>query len=53
MYFSKPNFENKINLQKEKVFRDPRLIIFYAWIKAKYLKKDTYTVLVEEFDKMP
>ena len=47
------NFENKINLQKEKVFRDPRLIIFYAWIKAKYLKKDTYTVLVEEFDKMP
>ena len=25
--------ESKINLQKEKVFRDPRLILFYSWLK--------------------
>jgi hypothetical protein len=47
------NFEKKINLKKEKVFKDPRLIIFYAWIKSKYLKKDAYAVLIEEFEKMP
>ena len=46
------NFEKKINLQKEKVFRDPRLIIFYAWIKSKYLNKEAYKVLIEEFEKM-
>lgn len=46
------NFEKKINLHKEKVFKDPRLIIFYAWIKSKYLNKEAYPVLIEEFEKM-
>ncbi|MDG2344172.1 MAG: hypothetical protein P8L23_06305 [Flavobacteriales bacterium] len=45
-------FEIQINLQKDKVFNDPRLIIFYAWLKSKYVKKDTYSVLKEEFKKM-
>ncbi len=62
LYIDNPNevnhkvlnqFENKINLQKEKIFKDPRLIIFYSWLKSKYLKKEAYAVLIEEFEKMP
>ena len=41
--------ESKINLQKEKVFRDPRLILFYSWLKSKFVKKEAYTVLMDEF----
>ena len=42
-------FENRINLRKEKVFRDPRLIIFYAWMRSRYAKKDAYEILMEEY----
>tara|TARA_Y100001978_G_scaffold176016_1_gene168635 strand:- start:1338 stop:2834 length:1497 start_codon:yes stop_codon:yes gene_type:complete len=45
-------FERKINLRKEKVFRDPRLIIFYAWMRSKYAKKDTYEILMEEYKRI-
>ena len=45
-------FEIQINLQKDKVFNNPRLIIFYAWIKSKYVKKEAYSVMMEEFKKM-
>ena len=44
--------EKKINLKKEKVFRDPRLIIFYAWMRSKYVKRDPYEILLEEYQKM-
>lgn len=42
-------FEKRINLRKEKVFRDPRLIIFYAWMRSRYAKKDAYEILMEEY----
>jgi len=42
-------FEKKINLRKEKVFRDPRLIIFYAWMRSRYAKKEAYEILMEEY----
>ena len=42
-------FENNIELNKTKVFRDPRLIIFYAWVRSQYVKKDAYDILIEEY----
>jgi len=45
-------FERKINLQKERVFRDPRLIIFYAWMRSRYAKKDAYEILMEEYKRI-
>ena len=42
-------FEEKINLRKERVFRDPRLIIFYAWMRSRYAKRDAYEILMEEY----
>jgi len=45
-------FERKINLRKEKVFRDPRLIIFYAWMRSRYAKKDAYEILMEEYNRI-
>tara|TARA_B110001454_G_scaffold27772_1_gene27121 strand:+ start:356 stop:1849 length:1494 start_codon:yes stop_codon:yes gene_type:complete len=40
------------NLKKEKVFRDPRLIMFYSWLKSKYTNKNTYKILLNEFDSL-
>ena len=31
--------EKAFNFEKEKVFKDPRLIMFYAWLKGKYTKQ--------------
>ncbi len=45
-------FENKIALNKEKTFRDPRLIIFYAWMRSRYVKKDAYDILMEEYKRI-
>ena len=45
-------FESKINLKKDKVFRDPRLIIFYAWMRSRYAKKDAYQILMEEYERI-
>ena len=36
--------EKAFDFQKEKVFKDPRLIMFYAWIKGKYTNQKTYEV---------
>jgi len=44
--------EKDIKLNKTKVFKDPRLIIFYSWIKSKYSKKDVYDILLDEFEKL-
>ena len=40
--------EKEFDFQKEKVFKDPRLIMFYAWIKGKYANQKTYEVLLKE-----
>lgn len=45
-------FENKIELNKEKTFRDPRLIIFYAWMRSRYVKKDAYEILMDEYKRI-
>lgn len=45
-------FEKKIDLNKEKTFRDPRLIIFYAWMRSRYVKKDAYDILMEEYKRI-
>ena len=45
-------FENKIELNKERTFRDPRLIIFYAWMRSRYVKKDAYEILMEEYKRI-
>jgi hypothetical protein len=42
-------FENNLALNKNKVFRDPRLIIFYAWLRSQYVKKGAYDILIEEY----
>jgi hypothetical protein len=46
------DFEEKIKLKKDRVFRDPRLIIFYAWMRSRYTKKDAYDILMEEYEKI-
>ena len=46
------DFEEKIKLKKDRVFRDPRLIIFYAWMRSRYTKKDAYDILLEEYEKI-
>jgi len=42
-------FENNLALDKKKVFIDPRLIIFYAWLRSQYVKKGAYEILMEEY----
>lgn len=42
--------EKEFDFQKEKVFKDPRLIMFYAWIKGKYTNQKTYEVLLKEYN---
>jgi len=39
----------ELNFKKEKVFRDPRLIMFFSWLKSKYTKKNTYKILLNEY----
>ena len=46
------DFEEKIKLKKDRVFRDPRLIIFYAWMRSRYTKKDAYDILIEEYERI-
>ena len=43
------SIEELSNFKKEKVFRDPRLIMFYSWLKSKYTKKNTYKILLNEY----
>ena len=45
-------FENNIALNKDKVFRDPRLIIFYAWLRSQYVNQDAYEILIEEYQQI-
>ena len=44
------SLEKKFDFQREKVFRDPRLIMFYAWLKGKYTNQKTYEVLLKEYN---
>jgi len=34
------------------MFRDPRLIVFYAWMRGKFSDRDSSAVLMEEFAKL-
>ena len=43
------NILNELNFKKEKVFRDPRLIMFFSWLKSKYTNKKTYDILLNEY----
>tara|TARA_B100001287_G_scaffold133760_2_gene112631 strand:+ start:508 stop:2007 length:1500 start_codon:yes stop_codon:yes gene_type:complete len=44
--------ENLTKLDKQKTFRDPRLIIYYAWLKAKFSNKKVYDVLKNEYEQL-
>ena len=44
--------ENEGGLDKHKMFRDPRLIVFYAWLKGKFNNRDSSMTLMEEFAKL-
>ena len=44
--------ENEGGLEKHKMFRDPRLIVFYAWLKGKFSNRDSSMTLMEEFAKL-
>ena len=44
------SLEKIFDFQREKVFRDPRLIMFYAWLKGKYTNQKTYDVLLNEYN---
>ena len=44
--------ESEGGLDKHKMFRDPRLIVFYAWLRGKFSGRDSSTVLMEEFAKL-
>ena len=44
--------ENEGGLDKHKMFRDPRLIVFYAWLKGKFSNRDSSMTLMEEFAKL-
>jgi hypothetical protein len=39
----------ELNFKKEKVFRDPRLIMFFSWLKSKYTNQKTYNILLNEY----
>ena len=41
--------ENEGGLNKHRMFRDPRLIIFYSWLKGKYTNQPSSEVLIKEF----
>ena len=43
------NVLKELNFKKEKVFRDPRLIMFFSWLKSKYTNKKTYEILLNEY----
>ena len=43
------NILKESNFKKEKVFSDPRLIMFFSWLKSKYTKKNTYQILLNEY----
>ena len=58
-YINEPNeidleelksLEKAFDFKKEKVFRDPRLIMFYAWLKGKYTNQKTYDILLKEYN---
>ena len=44
--------EKVFNFEREKVFRDPRLIMFYSWLKGKYTNQKTYDVLISEYNSL-
>ena len=35
------SLEKVFDFKREKVFKDPRLILFYAWLKGKYTNQKT------------
>ena len=37
------------NIQKQKLFEDPKLLAFYSWLKSKLLSKNLYDVLLSEY----
>ena len=41
--------EQEGGLIKDRMFRDPRLIIFYSWLKGKYTNQPSSEVLIKEF----
>ncbi len=43
------SLEKVFDFKREKVFKDPRLILFYAWLKGKYTNQKTYDVLLKEY----
>ena len=42
--------EKASDFQSKKVFKDPRLIMFYSWLKGKYTNQKTYDVLLNEYN---
>ena len=44
--------ENAAKLDKQKTFQDPRLIIYYAWLKSKFSNKKVYDVLKQEYKQL-
>ena len=44
--------ESEGGLDKHKMFRDPRIIVFYAWLRGKFSNRDSSIVLMEEFTKL-
>ena len=44
--------ESEGGLDKHKMFRDPRLIVFYAGLRGNFSGRDSSTVLMEEFAKL-
>ena len=41
--------EQEGGLIKDRMIRDPRLIIFYSWLKGKYTNQPSSEVLIKEF----
>ena len=44
--------EQAAKLDKQKTFQDPRLIIYYAWLKSKFSNKKVYDVLKQEYKQL-
>ena len=44
--------EEVIKLNKHKTFQDPRLIIYYSWLKSKFTKSKIYDILIEEYNSL-
>jgi hypothetical protein len=44
------DMEKKTNFKDERLYDDPKLLAFYAWLKSKITKKNLYQSMLQEYN---